>query len=91
MAIAKKNESSIGVTAFKSKCLGLIDEVAQGKTSRIVLMKHNRPVAAIVPVEVESANLNSLDGLWGAMEGMLTVAPGVDITEPVDVEWDALK
>ena len=45
------DEMSIGVTAFKVRCLALIDDVARGKTRRVVLMKHNRPVAAIVPVE----------------------------------------
>jgi prevent-host-death family protein len=83
------DEASIGVTAFKSQCLGLIDDVAQGKTSRIILLKHNRPVAVIVPIEPENENLNTLDGLWGAMRGMLTVAPGVDITEPTGEVWKA--
>jgi antitoxin (DNA-binding transcriptional repressor) of toxin-antitoxin stability system len=83
------DESSIGVTAFKSQCLGLIDDVAQGKTSRIILLKHNRPVAAIVPIEPEEENLNTLDGLWGAMRGVMTVAPGVDLTEPTGEIWEA--
>ena len=33
-----KVEETIGVTAFKSQCLGLIDDVAQGKTGRVVLL-----------------------------------------------------
>jgi antitoxin (DNA-binding transcriptional repressor) of toxin-antitoxin stability system len=89
MAIAIDEESSIGVTAFKSQCLALIDDVAKGKTKRIVLLKHNRPVAAIVPIENEEENLNTLDGLWGAMRGVLTVAPGVDLTEPTGEVWKA--
>jgi antitoxin (DNA-binding transcriptional repressor) of toxin-antitoxin stability system len=83
------DEASIGVTAFKAQCLGLIDDVAQGKTKRIVLLKHNRPVAAIVPIEPEEEDLNTLDGLWGAMRGVLTVAPGVDLTEPTGEIWKA--
>jgi len=82
-------ETSIGVTAFKSQCLGLIDDVATGKTKRIVLMKHNRPVAAIVPIQAEEENLNTLDGLWGAMRGVGTIPPGVDITEPTGEIWKA--
>jgi antitoxin (DNA-binding transcriptional repressor) of toxin-antitoxin stability system len=89
MPIDTIEETSIGVTAFKSQCLGLIDDVAQGKTKRIVLMKRNRPVAAIVPIEDENENLNTLDGLWGAMRGVLTVAPGVDLTEPTGEIWEA--
>jgi antitoxin (DNA-binding transcriptional repressor) of toxin-antitoxin stability system len=84
-------ETSIGVTAFKSQCLGLIDDVAKGKTKRIVLMKHNRPVAAVVPIDDEDDNLGDLDDLWGAMEGTVTIAPGVDLTEPIDVVWKAAQ
>jgi prevent-host-death family protein len=39
------------VTAFKSRCLALLDEVAEGKTRRVVLVKRNRPVAAVIPLE----------------------------------------
>ena len=80
----QKAESAIGVTAFKSQCLGLIDDVAQGKTGRIVLLKHNRPIAAIVPLSAD----NDID-LWGAMRGTVTVAPGVDLTEPSGETWEA--
>lgn len=90
MPIETLDEASIGVTAFKSKCLGLIDDVAEGKTKRIILLKHNRPVAAIVPIEPDEENLDELDDLWGAMEGTVTIAPGVDLTEPIDVVWKAL-
>lgn len=91
MPIDTSEVASIGVTAFKSQCLGLIDDVATGKTKRIVLLKHNRPVAAIVPMEDADENLEALDDLWGAMEGTVTIAPGVDLTEPIDVVWKAAK
>jgi antitoxin (DNA-binding transcriptional repressor) of toxin-antitoxin stability system len=86
MTKSAKGEASIGVTAFKSQCLGLIDDVAQGKTGRIVLLKHNRPIAAIIPFP--EASEDSFD-LWGAMRGTVTVAPGVDLTEPTGEVWDA--
>ena len=57
-----------GVTAFKARCLALIEEVAQGKTRRVLLTKRNRAIAAIVPVEHETAEL------WGAMRGSVKVA-----------------
>jgi len=38
---ADADERSIGVTAFKARCLALIDDVARGKRRRVVLMKHN--------------------------------------------------
>jgi len=84
MPKSQKIESAIGVTAFKSQCLGLIDEVAQGKTGRIVLLKHNRPIAAIISLQDKTD-----PDLWGAMRGTVTVAAGVDLTEPSGESWDA--
>jgi antitoxin (DNA-binding transcriptional repressor) of toxin-antitoxin stability system len=86
MTAPAKAEETIGVTAFKSQCLSLIDNVAQGKTGRVVLLKHKRPIAAIVPI-AETAK-DSVD-LWGAMRGTVTVAPGVDLTEPTGELWEA--
>ena len=77
MPTLSTNESTIGVTAFKAQCLGLIDDVAQGKTDRIVLLKHNRPIAAVVPLGDDAGETFDL---WGAMRGTVTVAPGVDLT-----------
>jgi len=57
MAGDKADEVSIGVTAFKARCLALIEAVAQGKTRRVVLTKRNRAIAAIVPVSATSRAL----------------------------------
>jgi prevent-host-death family protein len=77
------DEKSIGVTAFKSRCLALIDEVAEGKTRRVVLVKHNRPIAAVVPLERETPEL------WGAMRGTVKVAPGTNLTKGMGEIWEA--
>ena len=74
---------SIGVTAFKARCLALIDDVARGKTRRVVLTKHNRPVAAIVPIGGDAVEL------WGALRGTVRVAPGTDLTRGTDEVWEA--
>jgi prevent-host-death family protein len=87
MSTTTTSKNSIGVTAFKAQCLGLIDDVVQGKTDRIVLLKHNRPVAAVVPIR-ENKN-NDLPELWGAMRGTVTIAPGVDLTESTGEIWEA--
>ena len=86
MTPTTKNETAIGVTAFKSRCLGLIDEVAEGKTGRIVLLKHNKPVAAIVPIARDGDDPFEL---WGAMRGTVTFLPDVDLTESTGEAWDA--
>lgn len=77
------SETSIGVTAFKARCLALIEDVAQGKTGRVLLTKHNRPVAAIVPVQRAPVEL------WGALRGSVTVLPGTDLSEGTGEVWEA--
>ena len=81
--MSKTDETSIGVTAFKARCLALIDDVAQGKTRRVLLMKHHRPVAAIVPFERAPIEL------WGALRGSVKVPSGIDLTRGTDEAWDA--
>lgn len=76
-------DTEIGVTDFKAKCLGLIDKVAQGKSGRVLLTRHNKPVAALVPVGGEKAEL------WGAMRGTVKLAARVDLTLPTGEVWDA--
>jgi antitoxin (DNA-binding transcriptional repressor) of toxin-antitoxin stability system len=83
MAGEKKDEITIGVTAFKTRCLALIDEVARGKARRILLLKHNRAVAAIIPVEHRPTDL------WGAMRGSVKVTAGTDLTEGTGERWKA--
>ena len=77
------HETTIGVTSFKAKYLAVIDDVAKGRTSRVVLVKHNRPVAAIVPIDDRTAEL------WGALRGTVTIAPGTDLTEGTGEIWGA--
>jgi prevent-host-death family protein len=52
-------ESTIGVGEFGSKCLGLLDQVAKGNS--LVITKHGRPIAKILPVSVTA---KSLRGSW---------------------------
>ena len=82
-SMAKTGEKHVGVTDFKSTCLAMINDVARGKTSRIVLTKRNKEIAAVVPL------FKKPDELWGAMKGTVKVAPGVDLTQPVGEEWEA--
>ena len=74
---------SIAVTAFKARSPALIDEVARGKTRRVVLMKHNRPVAAIVPMKGSAAEL------WGALRGTVKITRGTDLTRGTGEVWEA--
>jgi prevent-host-death family protein len=80
---ADGTETAINVTAFKGQCLALIDAVAQGKASRVVLTRRGQPVAALVPYG------QSRPELWGAMRGTAKVAQGTDLARPTGETWKA--
>jgi antitoxin (DNA-binding transcriptional repressor) of toxin-antitoxin stability system len=49
----------------------------------VVLLKRNRPVAAIVPIGEESTEL------WGALRGTVKIAPDTDLTQSTGEAWEA--
>ena len=68
---------TIGAARFKEQCLALIDSLdAEG----IVITKHGKPVAKLVPIESESQSL------IGALEGKLHIRGDVLST---GVPWNA--
>ena len=52
-------DSTLGVSEFKAKCLGLLDEVAKGST--LIITRRGHPIAKVSPV---SAPVKSLRGSW---------------------------
>ena len=43
----------ITVTQFKAKCLGIVERVQREKT-RVVISRHGRPAAELIPVREDS-------------------------------------
>lgn len=74
-------QTAIGAGEFKAKCLQLLDDVA-AQRGTLVITKHGKPVAKLVPVEPEQK-------IFGAMKG--SVVSATDIVSPIDIEWDAAK
>jgi len=52
-------ERQIKASEFKARCLALLDEVAQSHTS-LVVTKHGKPVARLVPLDEASPTLGSV-------------------------------
>ena len=74
-------QTAIGAGEFKAKCLQLLDDVAEQR-GILIITKHGKPVAKLVPVEPEQK-------LFGALKG--SVVREMDIVSSVNVEWDAAK
>jgi len=65
--------------AFKAKCLAVMDEV-QAKRETVVITKHGKPVAKLVPVDPQE------DDIFGFLRGKATiegdvVAPALTLDE----------
>ena len=71
----------IAAGQFKSKCLQLMDQVQQTR-EEIVITKHGKPVAKLVPISEEQT-----DTIVGYMLGSVQVIG--DIVSPIDEEWEA--
>jgi prevent-host-death family protein len=72
---------AIGAGEFKAKCLQLLDEVAEQRGT-LIITKHGKPVAKLVPVDPEQK-------LFGALKG--SVIGELDIVSPISSEWEATK
>jgi prevent-host-death family protein len=70
--------------SFKTKCLAVMDEV-QAKHETVVITKHGKPVAKLVPVNTET------DEIYNFLEGKGTVAGDVVSPAISSEEWGNLK
>ena len=67
----------IAAAKFKEQCLSILDEVA---AEGLVITKHGRPVAKLIPIRAESADL------IGSLKGKLQVKGDILSTR---VHWRA--
>jgi prevent-host-death family protein len=68
---------TIAAAKFKEQCLSLLDRVGP---DGIVITKHGKPVAKLVPIGTAS------EGLIGALRGKLTIRGPILST---NARWDA--
>jgi antitoxin (DNA-binding transcriptional repressor) of toxin-antitoxin stability system len=75
---------TMGAGIFKANCLAVMDEV-QTKHETVVITKHGKPVAKLVPVNTEA------DDIFNFLKGKGTVTG--DIVSPAvsPEEWGELK
>ncbi|MGD0221423.1 MAG: type II toxin-antitoxin system Phd/YefM family antitoxin [Terriglobia bacterium] len=68
--------------SFKAQCLAVMDEV-QAKRETVVITKHGRPVAKLVPAD------NDTDEIYNFLRGKGAVVG--DIISPAIEDWGNLK
>ena len=70
--------------SFKSKCLAVVDEV-HAKCETVIITKHGKPVAKLVPVNAEKDKIYDFLAGKGAIVGDI-IAPSLS-----PEEWGALR
>jgi prevent-host-death family protein len=75
---------TIPAGAFKTNCLSLMDEV-EAKRETVVITKHGRPVAKLVPVNAD------VDEIFGFLSGKGSVTGDVVSAALSPGEWGNLK
>ena len=73
---------NISAGEFKAKCLKLMDDVQKQKRE-IIITKHGKPVAKLVPVKGKEGQRSII----GLLEG--TVKIHGDLTAPIGGHWEA--
>ena len=74
------NVRTITATEFKTKCIELMDEVAESG-AELVITKNGRPVSRLVPYRERP------QAPFGRDKDIIQIHG--DIIEPLDVEWEA--
>jgi prevent-host-death family protein len=70
-------EVSIQSSVFKAQCLALLDQVATNHTT-VLVTKHGKPVARLVPVEPDACTDESVTLLSEADEDFFSVGEAWD-------------
>jgi prevent-host-death family protein len=76
-----QTKMQIAAGQFKAQCLQLMDQVQQTHEP-IVITKHGKPVAKLVPVETPERQ-----SILGYLKGTVQVTG--DIISPIDENWEA--
>ncbi|MBN1947909.1 MAG: type II toxin-antitoxin system Phd/YefM family antitoxin [Bradymonadales bacterium] len=76
------SQNKISTTELKAQAARVVERVARQRTP-VLITRHGRPLARLVPVEQE------VESLFGFASGCVTVHG--DLLEPIDVEWEAAK
>ena len=68
--------------AFKAKCLAIMDEV-QAKKETVVITKHGKPVAKLVPADRDADDIYNFLAGKGSVTG--------DVIAPAIEDWGRLR
>jgi prevent-host-death family protein len=84
IVVTESSMKKMPAGSFKTNCLAVMDQV-QSKHETVVITKHGKPVAKLVPVNTET------DEIYNFLEGKGTVVGDVVSPAISAEEWGNLK
>jgi prevent-host-death family protein len=84
IVVTESSMKKMPAGSFKTNCLAVMDQV-QSTHETVVITKHGKPVAKLVPVSTET------DEIYNFLEGKGTVAGDVVSPAISPEEWGNLK
>jgi prevent-host-death family protein len=79
----KETSAQVAATQFKARCLQYMQEVHDRRRNSLTITKRGKPYVRLVPIQADPKSI------YGCLEGLATIHG--DLTEPVDVAWDAAR
>lgn len=83
MVVGESDMKKMGAGAFKTKCLAVMDEV-QAKRETVIITKHGKPVAKLVPIEPQ------VDDIFGFLAGKGRITGDIVSPALTPEEWGEL-
>lgn len=71
---------TVSATEFKAKCLDILDRVASREVERVVITKHGKVVAVMVPPEAPAEAVRQIHGF---LRDSVVIPPDLDLTAPL--------
>lgn len=84
--IMHPREQTITATAFKAKCLSLMNDLEDGRIDALIVTRRGKPAVRVLPV----AKTSRLLPVYGFMKGTIIVHENVDLALPIvemPVDW----
>lgn len=75
----------VPATEFKAKCLALIDEMERSGEP-LTITRRGKPSLTLTAQRAQKPDKQSI---FGCMKGTFTVPDDVDLTQPIDPDWEA--
>lgn len=84
--MASRLEETISATAFKARCLELMDRLARHELDRVFVTKRGKVVSVLAPPPADAAPARGFDAIFGTLKGSTNVAENHEWEAPAQAD-----